>query len=60
MIIITRKEKLKLTLIYDFGYEESELVGLNTKELGALVVALRCAQKCTIYGKPVIDLSNND
>lgn len=56
----SRKDTLKYTLIFDFGYEECELVGLTTKELGALVVALRCAEKCTIYGKPVIDLSKND
>lgn len=41
----SRKDTLKYTLIFDFGYEECELVGLTTKELASLVVALRVAQK---------------
>ena len=41
----SRKDTLKYTLIFDFGYEECELVGLTTKELASLVVALRAAQK---------------
>ena len=41
----SRKDTLKYTLIFDFGYEECELVGLTTKELASLVIALRAAQK---------------
>lgn len=41
----SRKDTLKYILIFDFGYEECELVGLTTKELASLVVALRAAQK---------------
>lgn len=41
----SRKDTLKYVLMFDFGYEENELIGLTTKELANLVIALRTAQK---------------
>lgn len=53
-----RKDTLKYTLIFDFGYEECELVGLTTKELASLVVALRAAQKFSTLPSKIEVLDN--
>ena len=39
------KDTLKYVLMFDFGYEENELIGLTTNELANLIIALRTAQK---------------
>lgn len=54
----SRKETLKYTLIFDFGYEECELVGLTTKELASLVIALRAAQKFSTLPSKIEVLDN--
>ena len=54
----SRKDTLKYTLIFDFGYEECELVGLTTKELASLVVALRAAQKFSTLPTKIEILDN--
>lgn len=53
--MLTRKKKLIYTLVFHFGYDECELVGLNNTELGHLVVKLRVAEKIAQFNnqKPV-------
>lgn len=44
-MINKRRNTLKYVLMFEFDFLESDLVGLTTKELSALVVALRAHQK---------------
>jgi hypothetical protein len=53
----SRKDTLKYVLMFDFGYEENELIGLNCKEMSALIVALRAHQKMF---KSTIELLEQD
>lgn len=58
--IPNRKDTLKYMLIFDFGYEDSELEGLNTKELSALVISLRAHQKMMQTTMDLMKETNNN
>lgn len=57
MFTLTRKIKLKMDLVFNFGYDLQELDGLSCKDLQKLKLDLMSAMRiATIYGKKVINL----
>lgn len=59
-MIPNRKDTLKYMLMFDFGYEDSELEGLTTKELSALVISLRAHQKMMQTSMEMLKETNNN
>lgn len=49
MIIITKKLKTIYDLVFNFGYDESELSDLSYKELRSLKLSLMIAEKTATF-----------
>ena len=57
MFTLTRKNKLKMDLVFNFGYDLQELDGLSCKDLQRLKLDLMTAMRiATIYGKKIVNL----
>ena len=49
------RKKLTYQLVFNFGYDECELITITTKELKSLLISLMIAEKTAVFNgnKPV-------